>query len=165
MACALSEDSAWASAQSVQSSLSPWRKLGSLAIHSAHSESLSDWADAQTDLSLCWAHMLLCWFCHEVAHIYSVSCCSQLLGNYQTIQTNWHGNSKDIIECPNINKLSQEQNAKAILIILLKHSTFLINQMRRNMTKPTKWVCAQWRLRSALASAQSDQSLRCALNG
>ena len=29
------------------------------------------------------------------------------------------------------------------------------------MTKPTKWLCAQRRLRSALASAQSDQSLRC----
>ena len=33
------------------------------------------------------------------------------------------------------------------------------------MTKPTKWLCAQWRLRSAWASAQSDQSLPCALNG
>ena len=29
------------------------------------------------------------------------------------------------------------------------------------MTKPTKWVCAKRRLRSAWASAQSDQSLRC----
>ena len=29
------------------------------------------------------------------------------------------------------------------------------------MTKPTKWVCAQRILRSAWASAQSDQSLRC----
>ena len=29
------------------------------------------------------------------------------------------------------------------------------------MSKPTKWVCAQRRLRSAWASAQSDQSLRC----
>ena len=29
------------------------------------------------------------------------------------------------------------------------------------VTKPTKWVCAQRRLRSAWASAQSDQSLRC----
>ena len=38
-------------------------------------------------------------------------------------------------------------------------------QMSHNMTKPTKWVCAQRRLRSAWASAQSDQSLRCALNG
>ena len=33
------------------------------------------------------------------------------------------------------------------------------------MTKQTKQVCAQRRLRSARASAQSDQSLRCALNG
>ena len=30
-----------------------------------------------------------------------------------------------------------------------------------NMTKPTKWLCAHRRLRSAWASAQSDQSLRC----
>ena len=29
------------------------------------------------------------------------------------------------------------------------------------MTKPTKWVCAQRRLRSAWASAQSEQSLHC----
>ena len=33
--------------------------------------------------------------------------------------------------------------------------------MSRNMTKPTKWVCAQRRLRSAWASAKSDQSVRC----
>ena len=36
-------------------------------------------------------------------------------------------------------------------------------QMSRDMTKPTKWLCAQRRLRSAWTSAQSDQSLRCAL--
>ena len=34
-------------------------------------------------------------------------------------------------------------------------------QMSRDMTKPTKWLCTQRRLRSAWASAQSDQSLRC----
>ena len=39
------------------------------------------------------------------------------------------------------------------------------NKLSRLMTKPTKWVCAQQRLRSAWASAQSDQSLRCVLNG
>ena len=33
--------------------------------------------------------------------------------------------------------------------------------MSRDMTKPTKWLCIQRRLRSAWASAQSDQSLRC----
>ena len=36
--------------------------------------------------------------------------------------------------------------------------------MSHDMTKPTKWLCAQRRLRSAWTSAQSDQSLRCALN-
>ena len=30
-----------------------------------------------------------------------------------------------------------------------------------DMTKPTKWVCVQRRLKSGWASAQSDQSLRC----
>ena len=29
----------------------------------------SDWADAQADLSLRWAHMSVCWFCHEAAQI------------------------------------------------------------------------------------------------
>ena len=37
----------------------------------------------------------------------------------------------------------------------------LLIKMSRDMTKPTKWLCAQRRLRSAWASAQSDQSLRC----
>ena len=34
-------------------------------------------------------------------------------------------------------------------------------KMSRDMTNPTKWVCDQRRLRSAWASTQSDQSLRC----
>ena len=33
--------------------------------------------------------------------------------------------------------------------------------MSRDMTKPTKWLCAQRKLRLAWASAHSDQSLRC----
>ena len=37
------------------------------------------------------------------------------------------------------------------------------NILSRDMTKPTKWLCAQRKPRSAWASAQSDQSLRCAL--
>ena len=36
-----------------------------------------------------------------------------------------------------------------------------VQNMSRFMTKPTMWVCAQRRLRSAWVSAQSDQSLRC----
>ena len=29
----------------------------------------SDWADTQADLSLRWAHMPFCWFCHDAAHL------------------------------------------------------------------------------------------------
>ena len=43
--------------------------------------------------------------------------------------------------------------------------TFRKPEMSRDMTKPTKWLCAQRRLRSAWASTKSYQSLRCALNG
>ena len=32
----------------------------------------SDWANAQADLSLRWAHMPFCWFCHNVAHLFSI---------------------------------------------------------------------------------------------
>ena len=35
----------------------------------ADSEDWSDWADARTDLSLRWAHMPFCGFCHEAAHL------------------------------------------------------------------------------------------------
>ena len=51
-----------------ESSLSAWRKLGSLATYWAYSEDWSEWAEAQADLSLRWAHMSFCWFCHEAAH-------------------------------------------------------------------------------------------------
>ena len=35
----------------------------------ADSEDWSDWADAQADLSLRWAHLPFRWFCHEAAHL------------------------------------------------------------------------------------------------
>ena len=52
-----------------ESSLFAWRKLGSLLTIWAHSKDWSDWGDAQTDLSLCWAHMSFCRFCHALAHL------------------------------------------------------------------------------------------------
>ena len=33
----------------------------------------SVWANVQADLSLCWAHMSFCWFCHEAAHRSSIN--------------------------------------------------------------------------------------------
>ena len=50
------------------------------------------------------------------------------------------------------------------LITLLQH-TYNLQQLSRLMTKPTKWLCSQRSLRSAWASAQSDQSLHCARIG
>ena len=42
-----------------------------------------------------------------------------------------------------------------------KRKRATLNDVRHDMTKPTKWVCPQRRLRSAWPSAQSDQSLLC----
>ena len=39
--------------------------------------------------------------------------------------------------------------------------TIAARNMSRDMTKSTMWLCAKRRLRSAWASAQSDQSFRC----
>ena len=51
--------------------------------------------------------------------------------------------------------------------ILYSHYTIVCCccYLSRLITKPTKWLYAQRRFRSAWASAQSDHSLRCALNG
>ena len=40
------------------SSLSAWRKRWTLVTHWVHSEDWSNWADAQADLSLIWAHFV-----------------------------------------------------------------------------------------------------------
>ena len=57
--------SAWAFAQSDQSLLSAWRKLGCLATHSAHSED-SDQTGPMSSLGA----RPFCWFCHEAVHVY-----------------------------------------------------------------------------------------------
>ena len=46
----------------------------------------SDWADAQADLNLCWAHSSFCWFCHEAAHIYCVCEQQRLLLDWANMQ-------------------------------------------------------------------------------
>ena len=58
------------------------------------------------------------------------------------------------------------------MALLSKHTRLYLywfhrtnGKMSHDMTKWTKRVCAQQRLRSAWAPSQSDQSLRCALNG
>ena len=47
-----------------------------------------------------------------------------------------------------------------VTINITGHASYISSTgyLSRDMTKPTKWLCAQWRLRSARASAQSGQS-------
>ena len=89
--------SAWASAQSDQFSLPAWRKLGSLATYWAHSEDSdqtgrmprliwlwSDWADAQTDLSLSWAHSHFVGFVVRRPVVLLIFCCLWVCGRSLT---------------------------------------------------------------------------------
>ena len=55
-------------------------------------------------------------------------------------------------------------DSKALAFASFKFTSFTFEPRHEKKTT-TKWMCAQRRLRSAWASAQSDQSLRCALNG
>ena len=52
-----------------ESSLSEWINIGPLTTYWAHSENWSDWANAQADLILSWAHMSFCWFCLAAAQL------------------------------------------------------------------------------------------------
>ena len=78
------------------------------------------------------------------------------------------------ISCENLNAVKSYGKTNMIVFVLRlweKHrwSFFwpvyllrLWDDVSHDMTKPTEWVCAQRRLRSAWAFAQSDQSFRCA---
>ena len=52
-----------------ESSLGAWRNLGALASHLAHSEDSDQSGRMPRLISLCWAHMSFCWFCHAAAQI------------------------------------------------------------------------------------------------
>ena len=62
--------SAWASSQSgSESSLcAQWVAKNPTFLHADSEDS-----HGQADLSLHWAHMPLCWFCHEAAHFYPIT--------------------------------------------------------------------------------------------
>ena len=62
-------------------------------------------------------------------------------------------------------KLTEEQTEKLTGLYHEETNFWSVGSEQRanepRHDKPTKWLCTQWRLRSAWASAQSDQSLRC----
>ena len=65
--------SVWASAQTDQSLHCPHEEtLGPSYLLSAQRRVWSDWVEAQADLSLHWAHRSFGWFCHPLAHIFSL---------------------------------------------------------------------------------------------
>ena len=74
MAYAPSEDSDQSGHPPVwsESSLSAWRKLGSLATHWAHSEDSDQTGRMPWLLGLRWTQMPFCWFCHVAAQIQCV---------------------------------------------------------------------------------------------
>ena len=71
MACAPSEDSDQISlgiypVRSESSLCAQWVAKDPSFLHTDSKD--SDQSGRLADLSLCWAHMPFCWFCHEVAH-------------------------------------------------------------------------------------------------
>ena len=79
--------------------------LGSLATHWVYSEDWSDWADAQADLSLRWAHRSFCWFCHEAAHFvisYLHFNCSSFMTKFHKLPLAWYNLDE---MCPDSSKL------------------------------------------------------------
>ena len=63
-----------------------------------------------------------------------------------------------VVFYPSLYHTDRHDPESSLLIIEL---CLIENPMSRDMTKPTKCVCAQRRLRSAWASAKSDQILHC----
>ena len=53
------------------------------------------------------------------------------------------------------------QTMFCLSLLLFRSHRLGKRELSRLVTKPTKWMCAQRSLRSAWASVQSDQSLRC----
>ena len=74
-------------------SLSAWRKLGSLHTHWAHSRRLwSDWANAQGDLSLCWAQRSESWGGSYTLEVHQLSKgCLHKLGHWPTPESGKDG--------------------------------------------------------------------------
>ena len=132
----------------------------------------SDWADAKAEPSSLGAQSFY-WFCHEAAHMSIASPESNIqryLSRSITKPTKWPMRpTKTRISLGIIFMRTAKTLIRLFIPLHAFYSSFLLvpivalpwDLLSRDMTKPTKWVCAQRRLRSAWASAQSDQNLRC----
>ena len=125
-------------------SLSAWRKLGSLATRWAHSKDWSDWADAQADLSLHWAHVILLvlsW------------------GGSDSSQNNFI----ESLVCSWVPWYHTSLLSFFPYFIYIFHGHSMKNTLNRDRARQNQQndLCIQRRLRSAWASTQSDQSFCC----
>ena len=123
---------------------------------------------------------LICWFCHVTAHITFDILILILTWIFDTtfsgltVGGDWYfsfctaSSASATIGCAHFIRIVIWNTWKVWQIdqawgekLTMKSVTR--KKVSRDMTKPTKWVCAQRRLGSAWASAQSDQGLRCPL--
>ena len=129
----------------------------------ADSEDWSDWADAQADLSLRWAHSRIVDFVIVTAQFFLndykwLIMAVPVFGSVRSFRFQLH-TLVFVFFCifSSLKLLTKD----FLIHVHVSHACVVCaNKLSRDMAKPTKWVCAQRRLRSAWASAQSDQSLR-----
>ena len=99
----------------------------------------SDWVDAQADLSLRWAHMSFCWFCHAAAH--------------------FSNHIKLLCMIFIINTVTEDLLSKWYYLLMECFNCYF--NWAGSWDYGTFHIGDQRRLRRACASAQSRQSLCC----
>ena len=121
----------------------------------------SDWADAQTDPSLCWAYRSFHWYCHTATHVILLV----LSWSISNAKNYFFLSHQRNILYPNCSLFLNNHNG---------HNGIWANSVDPDHTPaPAVWarscenvsyaICEQQRCRSACASAQSDQHLCCSL--
>ena len=121
---------------------------------------------------------LICWFCHVTAHItfdilililtwiFDTTFSGLTVGGDRYFSFCTASTASATIGCAHFIRIVIWNTGKVWQIDQawdekLTKKSVTRKKVSRDMTKPTKCVCAQRRLGSAWASAQSDQSLRC----
>ena len=138
----------------------------------------SDWVDAQADLSLRWTNRSFCLFCHEAANIAILWASAEIKVIYvlssrcekSIVFLHSRFNPRVIhacvihvraIYCNRLVPCKERRHDERAAMEL--HLCKQDSGMSRVMRKSDNGICEQERRRSACASAQSDQHIRCSL--
>ena len=106
----------------------------------------SDWVDAQADLSLRWAHMPFCWFCHGDSLVHA-----QPFIRVRGVVC--------FLKLPLILLCEQKAIVRLCRCAVLLELSLIAFIISHAMRKPVYAICEQQRHRSACTSAQLDQHL------